>query len=99
MQVSKRRRASPAPWTLPLIYAMMTSSTETFQALLAICAGNSPVTGEFPAQRPVTRIFGVFFRIDTNTTKVRHSEGLAADNVIEHSTSIEVLWIGINALP
>ena len=29
--------------------------------LLAICAGNSPVTGDFPAQRPVTRSFGVFF--------------------------------------
>ena len=28
---------------------------ETFFALLAICAGNSPVTGEFPTQRPVTR--------------------------------------------
>ena len=34
---------------------------ETFSAFLAICAGNSPVTGEFPAQRPVTRSFGVFF--------------------------------------
>ena len=34
---------------------------ETFSALLAICAGNSPVSGEFPAQRPVTRSFGVFF--------------------------------------
>ena len=30
---------------------------ETFSALLALCAGNSPVTGEFPAQRPVTRSF------------------------------------------
>ena len=28
---------------------------ETFSAVLAICAGNSPVPGEFPAQRPVTR--------------------------------------------
>ena len=28
---------------------------ETFWALLAISAGNSPVTGEFPTQRPVTR--------------------------------------------
>ena len=28
---------------------------ETVSALLAICAGNSPVSGEFPAQRPVTR--------------------------------------------
>ena len=34
---------------------------ETFSALLAICAGNSPVTGEFHAQRPVTRSFDVFF--------------------------------------
>ena len=34
---------------------------ETFSALLAICAGNSPITGEFPTQRPVTRSFDVFF--------------------------------------
>ena len=34
---------------------------ETFSALLAICAGNSPVSGEFPAQRPVTRSFDVLF--------------------------------------
>ena len=34
---------------------------ETFSALLAIYAGNSPVIGEFPAQRPVTRRFDVFF--------------------------------------
>ena len=33
---------------------------DTFFALLAICAGNSPVPGEFPTQRPVTRSFGVF---------------------------------------
>ena len=29
---------------------MMTSSNGTFSALLALCAGNSPVTGEFPAK-------------------------------------------------
>ena len=34
---------------------------EAFSALLAICAGNSPVTGEFPAQRPVAQSFEVFF--------------------------------------
>ena len=33
---------------------------ETFSALLALFAGNSPVTGEFPSQRPVTRSFDVF---------------------------------------
>ena len=39
---------------------------EAFSALLAICAGNSPVTGEFPAQRPVTRSFDVFFDLRLN---------------------------------
>ena len=34
---------------------------ETFTALLTLCTGNSPVTGEFPSQRPVTRSFDVFF--------------------------------------
>ena len=33
---------------------------ETFSALLAFCAGNSPVIGEFPAQRPVTPSFEIF---------------------------------------
>ena len=39
---------------------------ETFSALLAICAGNSPIAGEFPAQRPVTRSFDVFFDLRLN---------------------------------
>ena len=39
---------------------------ETLSALLAICAGNSPVPGEFPAQRPVTRSFDVFFDLRLN---------------------------------
>ena len=34
---------------------------ETFSVLLAICAGTSPVTGEFLIQRLVTRSFDVFF--------------------------------------
>ena len=34
---------------------------ETFSAVLAFCAGNSPVPGEFPTQRPVMRKFDVFF--------------------------------------
>ena len=34
---------------------------ETFSALLALCAGNSPVTGEVPSQRHVTWSFDVFF--------------------------------------
>ena len=41
---------------------MMTSSIgDIFRALLTLCVGNSPVTGEFPSQRLVTRSFDVFF--------------------------------------
>ena len=44
---------------------------KTFSALLALCAGNSPVPGEFPAQRPVPRCFDVFFdlRLDKRLSK------------------------------
>ena len=43
------------------IYIYMTASKGTFSALLAFCAGISPVTGEFPSQRPVTRSFDELF--------------------------------------
>ena len=39
---------------------------ETFFALLALCLGNSPVTGEFPSRRPMTRSFDVFFDLHLN---------------------------------
>ena len=39
---------------------------ETFSALLALSTGNSPVTGEFPVQRPVTQSFDVFFDLCLN---------------------------------
>ena len=48
---------------------------ETFSALLAICAGNSPVTGEFHAQRPVTRSFDVFFDLRLNKRLSKQSWG------------------------
>ena len=38
---------------------------ETFSALLTLCAGNLPVTGEFSSQRPVTRSFDIEQTIDT----------------------------------
>ena len=48
---------------------------ETFSALLAICAGNSPVPGEFPTQRPVTRSFDVFFDLRLNKPLSKQSWG------------------------
>ena len=46
-------------WHAPLTW--WRNQVETFSALLAICAGNSPVPGEVPAQRPVTQSFHVFW--------------------------------------
>ena len=48
---------------------------ETSSALLAICAGNSPVPGEFPTQRPVTRSFDVFFGRRLNKRLSKQSWG------------------------
>ena len=48
---------------------------ETFSALLAICAVNSPATGEFPAQRPVTRSFDVFSNLCLNKRLSKQSRG------------------------
>ena len=48
---------------------------ETFSALLAICAGNSLVPGEFPAQMPVTRSFDVFFDLRLNKQLCKQSWG------------------------
>ena len=39
---------------------------ETFSMLLALCAGNLPVNGEFPWQRSVMRSFDVFFDLCLN---------------------------------
>ena len=39
---------------------------ETFSALLAFCAGNSPVPDEFHTQKPVTRSFDVTFDLRLN---------------------------------
>ena len=44
-----------------LCVAIWRHQMDAFSALLVLCARNSPVTGEFPAQRPVTRSFDVFF--------------------------------------
>ena len=59
-----------------ICYDMMTSSNDkTFSALLAICAGNSPVPGEFPTQRPVTRSFDVYFDLRLNKRLCKQSWG------------------------
>ena len=48
---------------------------EAFSALLALFAGNSPVTGEFPSQRPMTRSFDMFFYLRLNKRLSKQSLG------------------------
>ena len=48
---------------------------EIFSALLANCAGNSPVSGEFHAQSLATRSFDVFFDLRLNKRLSKQSRG------------------------
>ena len=62
-------------WQSRLYLAWWRHQLETFSALLAICAENSPLPGEFPAQRPVTRSFDVFFDPRLNKRLSKQSWG------------------------
>ena len=55
-------------------------------ALQTLCVGNSPVTGEFPSQKPVTRSFGVFFDLRLNEGLSKQSLGWWFE------TSLRPLW-------
>ena len=59
----------------PIYSSWWRHQMETFSALLAICVGNSPVSGEFPAQRPVTRSFDVMFDLRMNQQLGKQSWG------------------------
>ena len=60
------------PNNIPILWR---HQMETFSAVLALCVGNSPVTGEFPAQRPMTRSLHVFFDLRLNKRLTKHSWG------------------------
>ena len=57
------------------IYSWWRHPMETFSAFQALCRGNSPVTGGFPAQRPVTRSFDAFFDLHLNKGLSKQSWG------------------------
>ena len=57
-------------WTCPWWRYQM----EAFSALLALCAGNSTATGEFPAQRSVPRSFDIFFDLRLNKRLSKNGE-------------------------
>ena len=72
-------------------HAWWRHQVETFSALLALCTGNSPVTGEFPAQRPVMRSFDVFFDLRLNTQLSKQPRSWGFD------TPTRLLWHHCNA--
>ena len=50
----------------PCSWSQMTSENGNIFCVTGLCAWNSPVTGEFPSQRPVTRSFDIFFDLHLN---------------------------------
>ena len=72
-QYSVWKRRARDPWRQSLAKPWWRHQMETLSALLALCAGNSPVTGEFPSQRPVTRSFDVFFDLRLNQKLFKQS--------------------------
>ena len=61
------------PQTVP--FSSWRHQMETFSTLLVICAGNLPVTSEFPARGPVTRRFDVFFDLRLNRRLSKQWQG------------------------
>ena len=62
-------------WTCWQTHPWWRHQMGTFSALLALCVGISPVTSEFPSQRPVTRGFDVFFDLCLNKRLSKQSWG------------------------
>ena len=69
--------------------SMITSSNGNI--FRVTCAWNSPVTGEFLAQRPVTRSFDVFFNLRPNKRLSKQSRGWWFE------TPLRPLWRHYNA--
>ena len=65
---------------------------ETFSALLALCAGNSLVSGEFPSQRPVTQSFDL--RLNKRLSKNNRDAG----DLRRHRAHYDVIVMWIPAL-
>ena len=59
----------------PFLDLMMTSSNGNISRVTGHLCGNSPVSGEFPAQRPVTRSFDIFFDLRLNKRLSKQSWG------------------------
>ena len=70
---------------------------ESFSALLALCAENSPVTGEFPTQRPMTRSIDVSFDLRLNKRLSKQSWGwwfvTPSCSLWRHCNGYQKVWL------
>ena len=69
--------------------------------MLFFCTGISPVTGEFPSQRPVTRSFDVFFDLRLNQQLSKQwrrwwFEAPSHQSWRHHDISIKCKWSNVN---
>ena len=71
---------------------MMTPSIGNISRVTGLCEGNSPVTGEFPSQRPMTRSVDTFFDLHLNERLSQQSWGWWFE------TPSRSLWRHCNAL-
>ena len=79
-----------------LLVRMMTSSNETFSALMAFSVRNSSVTGEFPTQRAVTQRFvGFFTCVWTNSWANNRDAG----DLRRHSAHYDVILMSQSCHP
>ena len=72
-QVQFSHEAMTGLWSISHI--IMTSSNGNIFRVTALCAGNLPVTGEFPSQSLVTRSFDVFYDLCLNKRLSKQSWG------------------------
>ena len=80
-------------WTSQRLMPWCRHQMKTFSVLLALCAENSSLTGEFPSQRPVTRRFDVFFDLRLNKRLSKQPWGWWFE------TPSSSLWRQCNAYP
>ena len=90
---SSNHHSNDCHFSVTRIISWWRHQMETFSALLALCEGNSPVAGEFPAQRPVTRSFDVFFDLRLNERLSKQSWGWWSE------TPPRSLWRQCNVMP
>ena len=70
---------------------------ETFSALLALYAGNSPIPGEFPTQKPVTRSFDISMISTLNKRLSKHREtGDLKRHRARYDVIVVIVWVQEN---